>query len=207
MSKLIIMPGWRLGPQEINTYVTEKCKYSFFDTISEQRISGIQPLLQENYGGDNDCTLTSITTILSWVTNQDPQSIYDTVEQIAKKYFYNAKTTGTIPLFIKGIMNKLAIKYNISAKCLSKYFKDVQFNYAGIKNKINKNVPVILNINNDGRNCYKNHSVLIVGYKEVMCGSQTVRLLLVYDNWYDDISYIDYDMLKICSVNYYKEII
>ncbi len=205
MSKKVIMPGWRIGPAEIDLYIKEKLN-SPYEILYENMVKGIDPLLQCNYGGDNDCTLTSITTVLAFMTHQDVNKIYNDVERVAKKYFYNPSTTGTIPIFISSIMNTLAKMYNLPVKSLTKYFKDVQFNYKGIMNKINKNVPVIINITNDGRNCYRNHSILIVGYREYIGTDSTARMLVVYDNWYDQVSYVDYDLLKLCSINYYKEL-
>ena len=48
------------------------------------------PLLQSDYGEANDCTLTSITTVIhSWLPSLDVNMIYNQVENIAKQYGYS----------------------------------------------------------------------------------------------------------------------
>lgn len=55
---------------------------------------------------------------------------------------------------------------------------------------------MLLNLWNDGRNYYKNHSVLIIGYKIT---ENNDFILTIYDNWYKHNSYIDYNKLSIIS--------
>ena len=61
-------------------------------------------------------------------------------------------------------------------------------------------ITMVLSLWNDGRNYYKNHSVIIVGFNEF----KTKKILTVYDNWHETLSYIDYDKLSIIScINYF----
>ena len=56
-------------------------------------------------------------------------------------------------------------------------------------------------MNNDGRNYYINHSVIIVGYMEY---TSNCKMLIVYDNWDESVSYIDFNKLsKISCINYF----
>jgi hypothetical protein len=61
-----------------------------------------------------------------------------------------------------------------------------------------------LNIHNDGRDYYKNHSVVVVGFVTYQIdGGKQIHMIAVYDNWTNSIGYVDYQKLsKISSVNY-----
>ena len=182
--------SYRLYDKNIGSYLKDQ------DLIEEKIISRFFPLLQSNFGGPNDCTLTSITAVYAFVNKykESFNSIYDQVETVAKKHFFTAKT-GTAVVLIKSIIDK-----TFSTKSHSKYLKGIGFNWFNIKNNIKNNIPMILSTNNDGRNYYKNHTVIIVGYKEY----NLTRLLVVYDNWNNTYSYIDYDILSIFSaINYF----
>ena len=55
-------------------------------------------------------------------------------------------------------------------------------------------------MSNDGRNYYQNHTVTVIGYME---SGVKVKMLIIFDNWHETISYVDYNkMNKFCSVNY-----
>ena len=177
---------------EYNLIQYVKDTYGNASLTSKKIIGGITPLLQSHYGGDMDCTLTSITTILN---NGNAVEVYKKVEQIAKKYFYNSNR-GTNPLVIKCILDKMTNK-----KSKRGYLKNIGYSWSSIKTLIKANKPIILSMNNDGRNYYKNHSVTIVGYAEYNGGK--VKMLAVYDNWSRSTRYIDYNKLSvISSINY-----
>ena len=156
-------------------------------------------MLQKNFGGSYDCSLTSITALGLFKNNynQNADDIYSKVEKIAKKYFYSAEKFGTIPIFIKNIINNA---FNVNSK--SKYIKGVGFNWELIKKNIDNKNPMILSISNDGRNYYTNHSVTIVGYREY--SPTNAKILVIYDNWSNVRSCIDYNKLScISSINYF----
>ena len=92
------------------------------------------------------------------------------------------------------------INKTFNVKSQVRYLKGVGYNWNIIKNNIQNNIPMILSLWNDGRNYYKNHSVIIVGFNEF----KTKKILTVYDNWHETLSYIDYDKLSIIScINYF----
>lgn len=194
----------RLNATNVEEYLKKK-----FNTEDVQQISSkvlhIIPLLQNNYGEAGDCTLTSITTCVNYYKEGQStiQEIYDYVEKVAKKWGYNGNI-GTFPLFIQRIYNEVLKKFPCTKKrTAQRYFKNVGFNFNAIKNIINKSTPIVLSINNDGRNYYKNHSITIVGYKVFKVNKRTVNMLVVYDNWYASESYVDWDALPIiASINY-----
>lgn len=194
----------RLNTSNVEEYLKKK-----FNTEDVQQISSkvlpITPLLQNDYGEAGDCTLTSITTCINYYRAGQSaiQEIYDYVEKVAKKWGYNGNI-GTFPLFIQYIYNKVLKKFPcVKKKTAQRYFKNVGFNFNTIKNTINKSTPIVLSINNDGRNYYKNHSITIIGYKVFKVNKQTVNMLVVYDNWYANEAYVDFDALPvIASINY-----
>lgn len=183
--------GKRLDDSNLQSYIEETYE-PITDEVSEM-IKGYTPLLQRDYGKANDCTLTCITAMLS---TGNPEVVYKKVESIAKKYFYDGDKFGTIPFFIKSILDESA-----AADSESRYGKGVGFNWSDIKKLIKQNKPIILSLVNDGRGYYMNHSITIAGYKEFNKGK--IRILAVYDNWRKTIAYLDFNKLPtICSINY-----
>lgn len=151
-------------------------------------------LLQKNYGEDYDCTLTSLAAIFG-------EKHYDLIEAHAKKHGYVGKNCGTNPFKVKAIMQGVMDSLGIEGKCYSRYGKGVGFNWYTISNLLKRKHHIVLNIYQDGRSYYKNHSVLIVGFARY--GEH--KLLAVYDNWNKGISYVDYDkMSMIASINWYE---
>ena len=162
----------------------------------QRTIGNIKPLLQNDYGEDNDCTITSITTIIhSWVSHIDINFIYNQVEAIARKYGYNG-INGTNPIVIKQVYQKSLKTFQIPYVVNSRYMKGIGFTWNFIKDRIDhSNNPILLNLWKDGRNYYYSHSVVIVGY----ANTYNKKFLVVYDNWIKDYSYIDYDKLSLIS--------
>ena len=179
----------------LSHYGTDKCTNS-------KKIDGITPQLQKNYGGINDCTLMSITVLIDYITKGNAKrvnEIYNKVEAIAKSYFYNHKIGFSAP-FIKPTLEK-ALKQLFKIKKTFKFCigKNMAFNFSTIKNAISNNRPIIITIHSDGRNYYKKHSVLIIGYSEY--GSKA-KMLMVYDNWTRSVCYVDYNRMGICFIIY-----
>ena len=154
-------------------------------------------LLQRNYGGLNDCTLTSITyCIYKKYKNKMVNDIYNRVEAAAKKFFYNEKI-GTIPFFINKIIGEA---YNINST--GKMVKNVGFNAKKIVDVVEKQ-PVILSMFSDGNNYYKNHTVTVVGYQKYRYNGRDIYFLEVRDNWNTTASYVDYQKMScVSSINY-----
>ena len=177
-------------------YTANIAKYVGLPSVKmPKKIPGISSLLQNNYGEANDCTLTSITCVIKWMKpSLDVNDIYNQVEATAKKFGYTGNR-GTPSLVIKGIYQKIINAFGLNKKVHSRYLKDIGFGWNYIKKEIDEYQPVLLNLWTDGRHFYKNHSILIVGYLEVA----EKRFLAVYDNWYHDISYVDYDKLSVIS--------
>lgn len=201
-----VFNGKRISPSDLTRYMMDSYNCSNPFVVDQKNIIGFPSLLQRDYGAPQDCTLVSITSIVNYFTKLklDPEDIYDYVEQVAKGYFYNGNSYGTIPVFINSIFNKVNAKFGLSKKSKSGYGKGVGYNIAKIKEQINKNNPMILNISSDGRGYYKNHSVVIIGYLTYQIDSgKQVHLITVYDNWSKNYSYVDYN--KLCaasSINY-----
>lgn len=184
--------GQRIYKNNIQQYINHE------PFILNKIIPFVPILLQNDYGEASDCTLVSLTSLIKFLLpNLIVQDIYKNVEKIAKSYGYNGATYGTPNLVIKSIINKTFQFYNIPQKAKSYYLKNIGFDYEDIKFKIDSNRPVILNLWKDGRNYYKNHTVLITGY----CYTEHYKLLIIHDNWFNTVSYLDYNKLSnICSI-------
>lgn len=194
----------------IAEYIKENyCNHDKMIITSEHTIEDMIPLKQEDYGLDCDCTLTSITEqCIYYCENRlTPEIVYPVVEHIAKHYLYNGKNFGTLPIFVNTIFRKSMEQIkerflpNLEVgKFKSKYFKNCFFNDFDINILTNKEIPVILNLWNDGRDYYKIHSINIVGYR-VYDG--TLEFLKVHDNWEKEVRFVDFKRLsKLSTINW-----
>lgn len=166
-----------------------------------KKINGYKPLLQKDYGMSNDCSLTAITTLLAKKANLEPEKAYTIVEKYAKQYGFRGK--GTLPFFIKCILDKSIKECKLSSNSKQGYIKVMGYDYDKICSIIDDGEPIILSINKDGRNYYNNHSILIIGYSIYKVDGVITPMLLVYDNWKACTSVVDYKALSmISSINY-----
>lgn len=153
----------------------------------------INSLLQRDYGKAQDCTLVSILTILQKdIQLTSPESTYGLIESIAYGYRYNGDKWGTIPFFIKKIMEDVYSVLNIKHKCHVRYGKGVAFNFNTVKNLTDRGVPVILSLFSDGVGKYRNHSVVVID-----CDA-TTKDFIIYDNWAKEPQRLSYK--KLCAV-------
>ena len=115
-------------------------------------VPGIQPLLQNDYGERDDCTLTSITCVVKWIRpSLDVNEIYNKVEATAKKYGYKGQG-GTPSLVIKALYQNIINAFGLNKKVYNRYLKNIGFGWNYIKKEINEYQPVLLNLWKDGRN-------------------------------------------------------
>lgn len=175
-------------------------------------LKNIEPLLQNDYGFANDCSITTITSLIAYLTGrEDYGNIYDIVTRNIKPRWVSNNLYGTIPLFISRIVNNTVNDLKISGvRCYSRYLKGYGFNYNKIKDILKEsNAPIILNIFKANDGYYINHTVLVKGYsvyKDINSGD-TVKFLMIYDNWVKRLRYIDYDKLYwISSIDYIKRV-
>lgn len=189
--------GKRISGTNVNAYLKSLYGEDATFKIKEMyNVAGVTALLQKDYGKDNDCALTSLTAcLLAQHPGKTAQEVYDIVEECAEKsLFYNGNSFGTFDLGIKYIFNVAAKKLGkpVSAKRL------LVFDFAKIKSilKSTKN-PLVLSIQNDGRNFYKTHSITVVGCitYTINTTGETRDFLMVYDNWVKRVSYVDFDKL------------
>ena len=199
LSKLNNKKSKHLTEKNIEQYI--KDEYGSNALLTKNvHVKNFLPLLQKDYGGLNDCTLTCMTAIIHHITNRNNNvaDIYNNVEKIAKKYFY-VDNLGTPYLTIRTIFNKVLSKYcskTINTKCGNN-------DLITIKNQIDKGNPMILSLFDDGLNYYKKHSVTVFGYKTYSIEGKEKTVLKIYDNWTRDISYLDYDKISSLSVLHY----
>ncbi len=206
MAKFVLR-RWPIGNERLLEYLHEEYQFNDLKSLKVNEVTGIKPLLQNDFGGEenpNDCTLTAITTVLTKYCDKTPQEIYSVVIKYAKKLFYTGKT-GTAPPVMRTIMNKVAAELGVKKKAVVLYGKNISFNFASIKKYVDQDKPVMLSMYKDGRQWYDNHSVTIVGYAEYkLDGKKTVRMIKVFDNWYEEIMYVNYDLMHmISSLHYY----
>jgi hypothetical protein len=165
--------------------------------ICRNVVSKVSPVIQAEWGGANDCSLCSTMAIGAFHEgySRSFDELYNDIVKVADKYFYSPNKFGTIPIFINNIIDRV---FNVKSE--KKYLKGIGFSWKTIKNNIDNGIPMILSVYNDGRNYYMNHSVVLVGYMEYSHGAQ---MLVVFDNWSKETSFIDYKkMSRISCLNY-----
>ena len=191
----------RLSTDKVIKYLSELYPNKIITFKEQYNIQNIVSHLQAHYGLEGDCTLTSILTCVKFwdPVDRDTDLVYNQIEGIANKYFYNGNTYGTIPIFIKTIFSKVLKFFGINKTVKQAYFKNIGFNFKTIKKQIDNNTPVILSLYNDGRDYYESHTVTIVGYIVYIVDGKEIPLLEVLDNWYYYGSIIDYSAMSIIS--------
>lgn len=153
-----------------------------------RQVIPLQPLLQQNYGEALDCTITSLACIFG-------ERYYGVIESIARRYGYDGERCGTNPLTVRRIMADFMKKQHMTGKARSGYGKGISWRWVTVKRLIARQTPVILNLWDDGRGYYHDHTVTVIGVEEY----RKDRFLLVLDNWNESISLIDYKKLSIIS--------
>lgn len=194
----------RIYNLNLSQYLKQEYLWPDYTTVVAKIIPYFPALLQADYGGDCDCTLTSITAIIYFLLDKkiDVNIIYNVVEQTAKKYFYKEEK-GTNPLLIQRIYNLCLAYFGIKYKNNTKYLKGIGYTFKFIKQEIDAGRPIVLSLNSANNKFYQDHSITIVGYRELKYNNKTVRFLDVYDNWYKALSYVDFeDLSLISSINY-----
>ena len=149
-----------------------------------------KPLLQNDYGEEKDCSLTSITACTAYLLNRtDINHIYSVTESTARLWGYSGTKWGTWSSTIKPIWETVLAQCGKPEKVAARYFKGLGYSLQTIQEQISKGNPVILSVSKISNTLYKNHTITVVGYEG--------ERLFVYDNWsrvlrqiyYKDISF------------------
>ena len=177
-------------------------KFNNPDLIEIQRMKvceGVPALLQNDYGLDGDCTVTSMTCLLNFIHGTKIQLAYDMVEHIDMQYGYDS-VRGTNPFLINKILRKAEFRLNVIPTVWTVgYGKGIGYNFETIVRSIKKNHPMILSMPTDGRGYYTNHSVTVVGYAEYRVNKKRQRFVMLHDNWHKEVVYLDYELLSLFS--------
>ena len=190
----------RLTDKNIQNYILSS--YFNYDNISLKSVNqlAIQPFAQHHFEENGIITSIAMCVYHYCSRSYDISVIYNAVESIAKKYHNN-------PLFTKIIYEEALDYFKIPHKKIkSKYINHIGFNYNTIKQQINQQNPVILYLFTDNRGYYKSHTLTIVGYIEfnlfdnfarsIINQNKVKRMLLVYDTWTEETSYLDSDIIS-----------
>ena len=199
--------GKRLHKKNVEAYLRlSNLDYKHIELIKTQKLD-VFSLIQK------DCALLSVVIcVFYWVNKTNlpiPLSeIYIEVKKLAEKYKYNKFKN---PLLIKKIYSDALDYFTIGGgKVNYGHLKNVGYSLAEIKQAIDCELPIILYLLNDGKSYYKNHIVTIVGYEDYLLTDIDLNriiptkqkqktMLLVYDNWTTDLSYIDFDKISFFS--------
>lgn len=174
------------------SYSTLRQEYPDLGAMVHSRINAGVPLLQNDYGQKNNCTLTSLAYLFGPIH-------YERIETIAKRCGYNGEKRGTNPFAIRWIMHRLIREHKRPERARAAYMKGVGVTWKKCVDLAEASIPFLLNLHRDGRGHYADHTVTVIGYAEHENG----RFLVVYDNWAREESLIDYNKLSVfCSINW-----
>ena len=157
----------------------------------------------------DESTLFSLAQLLCHYINKDYKTVYSFLNFLLRNLTYTA-ATGNFQKIIKALIDKSLANFGYNNVSTYRQFKNEGFNYDLIKNLICKNTPILLTLDDDGRQYYTQHSVVIVGYAHYRAirNGQEGKLLKVVDGLSQnkcEYSYIDYDCLsRICFINFVK---
>ena len=198
----------------LNNYIKEAYDIKSIDIKTCRTMYNIYGLVQADYGKPYDCSLTCITCILKYFLRNDAEEIYNTVVNCTDWYSYNGDKFGTVPIFVDNVFNRALSYYNLKFEAHNKTFKNVPlvgYSYNDIKKSIDKKLPVIINLSDDGRDYYSNHSITAIGYYEYNVvdsnnKSKTLYFIKVFDNWNKTFSFLDFQKLsKTSSITLLRE--
>lgn len=172
-------------------------------------VDNVPILLQRDYGKDNDCTITSIATLMSFLTKDDNYGVvYNSVTtNIKPKWAYGSY--GTLPFCINKMLNNILKVLGLrNRKSHGRYFKGLGVTINTIKKWLKETkTPIILSLFKANDGYYNYHSVTVVGYYEYVdkYTGNNIVLLKIHDNWSKKTRYIDYKKIHwLCMFNYIK---
>lgn len=198
--------GYRLDVSNVVAYIKKAYKTKIANVIASRTINDFHPLIQDNYIFIYDYCMASLTAVLSYLIKyrREAQDIYDIVEITGERIFNN-NAPETVPIFIKTVADIAAKKIGLNIKSYWGDFKNKGVSWNNIKKLIQNKQPIILSLADDGRDYYKDHSVVVIGYSEYKIDdNDRIRMLKIYDNWRETISYIDFEKLRnSCCINYF----
>ena len=175
-------------------------------SLVKEKCLDMKPLLQDDYGVDNCCSITSITSVLfnsgvAKSTSPIAKDAFDKVHKNAKLFFFGKR--GTNPFLIKPIFDRTLKQYGARAHTGFGFVKGIGVRFNGIRKKIDAGIPLVFSLLWDGLGFYGDHTMLIVGYAVYSADGKQHRFLLLHDNWAKTVSYLDFDRLPpVCSINW-----
>lgn len=178
--------------------------------ILERKTLLIKPLLIEDFSSlKGDDAFISLITCANYFTPHEitEKDLYDLSKQIYARIYEKPSPSGKIvPSFIESIYDEILKYYNIPHfSPRTKYINNIGFNFKKIKTIIDQGTPIILTMLSDGRNYYKNHSVVVFGYtvfemkpvySSLLDKDKKINILMVYDGWSKSVRYIDLKLIN-----------
>jgi len=166
-------------------------RYTNYNYERGYSLNGFKGLDMDNFGGDNDCTLVSITAVANWYRSiypnipNDTSDIYRDVLEIGKKHGYTTKS-GTNPTIIDNIVEDVFKKWGYTVEASNTYIWTFNTFVEQI-NQPNYN-PLLFNI---ATGYYASHTVTVIGYRDF----DVADFLLVKDNWSTSTRYIHWQQM------------
>lgn len=190
---------------KLNDYI--KTEYPDYKVTDEKTVilKDFVPLRQADYNDKLNCSITSMAACINYYTGgkHKVEDIYRYIKIVAKFFLYVPNLWGTFSFMIMPIFAVAKYHYKVKIRGGCRYFKGLGYGTGRIISHINSGRPVLLNMFRDGRKCYHNHTVTIIGYKIYYSGKDRKVFLILNDNWAKEERVLDYSKLSIISsINY-----
>lgn len=180
-----------------------KSEYPEFEqsSVNMVQLNKFVPLKQNDYKGELNCSLTSITACVYYLSGMkySPDEIYCYVMKVAKWFLYTPRLWGTFSFTIGPIYAITLRHFGVKRRIRSRLIKGIGFNAETIISRINSNTPVMINMFRDGRGYYHNHTVTVTGYRIYNKNGKRRVFLVLNDNWTKEQTLLDYRKLWIIS--------
>lgn len=199
--KKAVRPAGRpIGISEIDHYLKTEYPGCNMLNVREELLEGFTPLRQDVYHDKLNCSITSMTACIHYLCGgkYSPDEIYPYVKKIAKIFLYNG-FWGTFSFVIWPVYAIALRHFGVKRHTGTGVLKHLGYNRNRIISRINSGTPVILNMFRDGRRCYKNHTVTVIGYRMYESDNKKKLFLILNDNWSGEKRFLDYDKLWIIS--------
>lgn len=172
----------------IDEYINKNYKGAFLTSMKSLKL---KTFTQRDLSSiENNCSITSITRIMNYYLNVDEKEIYDEVLEIARHHLFT-ETLGTFPNKIDDISREFLKKHGIKNKIRGIYLGNF---YTHIKGEIDNLRPLMMNL---AVGYYKNHSLVVSGYRIYNYNGMNIKIIEVIDGWRRNIRYIDYTDLRV----------
>lgn len=206
----------RLTDENIQNYIlSTHLNYDDVSLKSVNKLAFYQLSQKDFEQKQKNSIILNIASCIYYYCSQvfDKEIIYNSIESLMYKYFYDLNKEKFLFLFTGLFYERIMKYFQLPKKIKSNFIKHLGFNFYTIKDQVDNKKPVIIHLLSDGRGFYKHDTLTIIGYAQFILSNNLLypigkqqklkNVLLVYDHFSNEISYLDYDSISTFSCIFY----